>query len=119
MDSTEQLSEEQLEIQAEAQAQEVMRKNLELGRALAKLRKNPDFKLVIEDTFLSLGKDILWQNITYLTEEELKNRGSEKNRELIEAIKGQVKSRLDLEGFFDTVDSDYENSLEEVEEDAA
>ena len=110
------LTDEQLEIKEEQQAKEVLRQNLELGRALEKLKKNPDFKLVIEGTFLKIGKSILWQNIQHLSEEEMKGRGSERNLELIEAIKGQVKSRLDFEGFMDTVEADYEGSLEEVDE---
>ena len=107
---------EQLELQQEKETREKLKLDISLGKDLEKLRKNRAFKNVVENMFIKQGKSILWQNIQILTEEQLKGRGSDKNLEIIEAIKGQVKSRLDFEGFMDTVENDYAMALEEQAE---
>jgi len=107
---------EQLEAQQEKQERELLKHNIKVGKALEKLKKDPNFKLVFLELFIKHGKNLLWENTKYLTEEQLKGRGSEKNLEILEAIKGQIKSRIDFEGFIDTVENDYENSVAELEE---
>jgi len=112
----EKLNEEQLEIEEQRQAKAIIRNSIQAGKDLDKLRKTPEFQRLIEVMFIQQGKDILWQNTIHLTEEQLKGRGNDNNLKMIEALKGQVKSRLDLEGFFDTVESDYLNAIEEIDE---
>jgi len=110
---------EQLELQQEKQERELLNHNIKVGKALEELKKEANFKLVFMSLFLEQGKSILWDNTKHLTEEQLKGRGSDKNLEVLEAIKGQIKSRLDLEGFMDTIEHDYENSILELEEQEA
>jgi len=110
---------EQLEAQQEKQERELLKHNIKVGKALEKLKKDPNFKLVFLELFIKHGKNLLWENTKYLTEEQLKGRGSEKNLEILEAIKGQIKSRIDFEGFLDTIENDYENSVAELEEQEA
>ena len=87
---------------------------VKLGKSLQKLRVNPDFKDLIEVVFLGDGLDILWQNIRNLRQEELKGRGSERNLNILEMLDSQVKSRLDFQGFMDTIENDHENAIEEL-----
>jgi len=115
----EELNEEQLEIKRANEEKEIIRHAIQAGKDLEQLRKSPAFKRLFLGIFLDMGKDILWQNIQRLTEEQMKGRGNDKNLEIIELIKGQVKSRLDFEGFMDTVEADYENALIELEEQEA
>ena len=110
------LTDEQLDIKEAKQAREMLLNNIKMGKNLEKLKKLPEFKELILDMFIENGKSILWDNIKYLSEEQLRGRGSDRNEELIEAMKGQVKARLDLEGFMDTVESDYIMALEEQNE---
>ena len=86
------------------------------GQQLRRLRTNPDFKDIIEKLFLDDGADILWENVRHLTEVQLTNRGSERNVEILEALKGQIKSRLDFKGFMDTIENDAEGADLELDD---
>lgn len=110
------LNEEQLEIAQAAQERKLIKDAIRHGKDLETLRKNPAFQRVFEGLYVEFGKKILWENIMHLTEGQMIGRGNDKNLEMIEAIKGQVKSRLDFQGFMDTVENDYANALE-MEED--
>ena len=111
-------TQEQTLEQAEQAAQQQIAKQLEqsvkLGRSLQELKKNKAFKAVFEEVFLTNGLDILWQNVRHLKEEQLKGRGSEKNIEVLALLEGQIKSRLDMQGFMDTVEVDANNAIEEL-----
>lgn len=110
------LTTEQLEYSEKKAVIEKLKNEVKFGKHLEKLRKMPEFQELILDLFLTNGKNILWENIRYLTEGQMKGLGSDKNLEMIEKIKGQVQSRVDLEGFFDTVEHDAENAKEELTE---
>lgn len=88
--------------------------DIQMGKDLAALKKNPAFKAVFLGVFLGNGKAILWENIKHLTEEQMKGKGNDRNLEVIRALEGQVKTRLDFEGFIDTVENDYNNAAEEL-----
>jgi len=117
----EELTQEQLEIakreeaRREQEVQQMIKQSIQAGKDLEKLKKSPAWKRLVEGLFLQQGLDILWQNLRHLKEEQMKGRGNDRNLEVIEMIEGQVKSRLDFQGFLDTVENDYENALEELE----
>ena len=102
--------------QEEALIREDLTTAVNMGNALAKLRKTPEFKMVFDEVFLEKGLEILWQNIRRLEEGQMVGRGSDKNKEVIGMIKGQVKTRLDLIGFLDTVENDRQGAVESLEE---
>jgi len=110
------LNEEQLEAQAERDIREKIRLSIRLGKDLEKLKKTPEFKAVFDDVFLKQGLEILWQNVRHLEEEQMKGRGNDKNVEIIALIKGQIKTRLDFQGFIDTVLDDKLNAEAELAE---
>ncbi len=113
----EEFSSEEIEQQEREEAVAVQEKidyDIRVGKILARLRTNPDFKELVEEIFIKQGKKILWENVVHLTEVQLTDRGSDRNLEVIEAIKGQVKSRLDFEGFMDTVEYDAEAAKQEL-----
>ena len=112
----EKLNIEQLEIEQAKQEMEILKQSIQAGKDLEKLRKTPEFKRLFDGMFIKLGGDILWQNIRNLTEEQMKGRGSEKNLEVIKMMEGQIKSRVDFQGFLDTVENDYLNAVAEQEE---
>ncbi len=111
---------EQQEREEAIAIQEKIDYDIRIGKILARLRTNPDFKELIEKIFIEQGKKILWENVVHLTEVQLTDRGNDKNLEIIEAIKGQVKSRLDFEGFMDTIEYDADAAKQEpVEQEQA
>ena len=92
-----------------------LKNSIELGKDLIKLRGNIAFQNVVENVFIKVGLDILWENIRHLEEEQMKGRGSDKNLEIIKMLKEKVASRLDFDGFMDTLENDYANAHEELE----
>ncbi len=115
--SNQEFTPEEIEQQEREEAVAVQEKidyDIRVGKILARLRGNPDFKELVEEIFIKQGKKILWENVVHLTEVQLTDRGSDRNLEVIEAIKGQVKSRLDFEGFMDTVEYDAEAAKQEL-----
>jgi len=110
------LNEEQLEANEERAIREKIRLSIRLGKDLEKLRKTPEFKTVFDDTFVKTGLDILWQNVRHLEEEQLRGRGNDKNVEIVDLIKGQIKTRLDFQGFIDTIEDDKLNAEAELAE---
>ena len=107
---------EQLEAEEQREIQKQLDASVRLGQALQELRADKKFKLVFEEMFLKNGLNILWENTRHLTEEQLKGRGSDKNLEILELLKAQIKSRLDFQGFMDTVEADAINAVEEIRE---
>jgi len=107
---------EQLEQAEQRQIVKQLEESIKLGKSLNELKASKHFKKVFMETFLDMGKNILWENIRHLKEEQLKGRGSDKNLEVLTLIEGQVKSRLDFEGFMDTVENDAINAMESLME---
>ncbi len=118
----EELTPEQLEIakreeaRREKEVQQMIKQSIQAGKDLEKLKKSPAWKRLVEGLFLTQGMEILWQNLRHLKEEQMKGRGNDRNLQVIEMIEGQVKTRLDFQGFLDTVENDYESALAELEE---
>ena len=107
---------EQLEQSEQRQIVKELEQSIKLGESLIELKASKPFKKVFMEVFLNMGKNILWENIRHLKEEQLKGRGSDKNLEILTLIEGQVKTRLDFEGFMDTVENDANNAIEELRE---
>ena len=102
--------------QEEAQIREDLGVSIELGRAFSKMRSTPEYKRIFDEVYLRDGLDVLWQNTRNLTEGQLVGRGSNKNQEVIDLIKGQIKSRLDFKNFTETIESDFESAVETLAE---
>ena len=113
------LTTEQLEIARAEEEKKIVKQSIQAGKDLIKLRKDPAFKRLFEGLFIKSGREILWDNLQHLIEGQLQGRGSDQNLAMIEKLKGQVKSRLDLETFMNTVEYDYDNVLAEIEEQEA
>ena len=105
---------EQLEEAEQRQIVKQLQESIKLGESLQELKKNKHFKKVFLEVFMDMGKNILWENVRHLKEEQLKGRGSDKNLEVLALIEGQIKTRLDFEGFMDTVENDANNAIESL-----
>lgn len=103
------------ELQEQREIQKELENAVKFGTALQELRKDKNFKEVIETTYLDKGLDILWDNMRKLTEAELQNRGGERNQELLGLIEKQIAARLTLRAFFDTIMNDANNAAEELQ----
>lgn len=90
--------------------------DIQIGKGLKQLRVHPAFKAIFLELFLANGKQILWENIKHLTEEQMKGRGSDRNLNVLEELRNQVGTRVDFEGFLDTIENDYKNAIEDLEE---
>ncbi len=97
--------------QEDAMIREDLKTALDIGNALARMRKTHDFIAVFDKVFVEKGLEILWQNIRNLSEGQMIGRGSDQNEKVIGLIEGQVKTRLDFKGFLDTVENDRENAV--------
>lgn len=85
-----------------------------MAKALDNLKKDRDFLKVIDGLFLKQGKEALWENIRHFEELNLQSF-DERRAKTIESLKRKVGSRLDLEEFFDLIESDGETALDETE----
>jgi len=112
----EELTTEQMEAREEKQIREDARHSIQLGKDLEKLRKSPEFKRVFDETFVTLGKKVLWENTQHLSEEQMKGRGSDRNVETIGLINKQIEARVHYEGFLDTIEHDFEMATEAIQE---
>ncbi len=110
------LTDEQLEAKELTEIREGLDNAIAIGKSLEALKGNPHFKVVFEELFLKNGLSILWENTRHLTEEQLKGRGNDRNLEVLEMLKGQIKTRLDFDGFMDTIENDYSLAVEELAE---
>ena len=97
--------------QEELLIREELKTALDIGNALARMKKSPDFIVVFDKVFIDQGLEILWQNIRNLTEGQMIGRGSDQNEKVIKLVEGQIKTRLDFKGFLDTVENDRENAV--------
>ncbi len=97
--------------QEDAMIREDLKTALDIGNALARMRKTHDFITVFDKVFVDQGLEILWQNIRNLSEGQMIGRGSDQNEKVIGLLEGQVKTRLDFKGFLDTVENDRENAV--------
>ncbi len=97
--------------QEELLIREELKTALDIGNALARMKKSPDFIVVFDKVFIDQGLEILWQNIRNLTEGQMIGRGSDQNEKIIKMVEGQIKTRLDFKGFLDTVENDRENAV--------
>lgn len=79
----------------------------DMGAALERLRKNPDFKLLVSEIYLATAKELLWDNIKNYEEADLLEKGSVRSGN-VEKFKVELQARLILERF-----------LKQIEEDAA
>ena len=107
---------EQLEQEQQREITKQLETSVKFGNYLRELRQDKRFKAIFEKLFLDDGLRILWENTRHLKEEQLKGRGSETNQDILKAIEGQIKSRLDFAGFLDTVLDDAQNAAEELQE---
>lgn len=103
------------ELQNIEQLIEAQNQSIELGRSLANLEKNPDFKTLINDIFIEEGKKILWENIKLYEEADLLDKGTARV-ENIEKFKTEIQARLILKRFFDIVKNDAEGAEDQLKE---
>lgn len=103
---SEELTQEQLDRQELEEARDELNKSVMLGKSLKALRGNPHFNILIEEMFITNGRNILWENIRTLTEGQLTGRGGDTNQKTIDLMTEQVKARLILEGFLNAVEQD-------------
>jgi hypothetical protein len=89
--------------------------NIELGKSLERLKKNRDFKKIIDKIFFEDGKKALWANIQAYEEAEMLNKGSVKV-ENIDAFKGELEARLRFERFLTHVSNEAESAVVGLEE---
>lgn len=90
-------------------------RNIELGRALSRLKNTPEFKELIETIFIHDGKEILWHNIRTYEEAELLDKGSTR-AENIHRMKIELQARLILERFLTQVQFDAEDAEETLKQ---
>lgn len=108
------LTEAELILTQEQEAKLDIQEKLDMARKMDNLSKDRDFIDVFTNLYIEQGKQVLWENIRHLEELNLKsfNEGRAKT---IEKLKGEVKSRLDLESFIDLIISDGEAAEEETQ----
>jgi len=87
----------------------------ELAASLARLKKNSDFQMIIEEIFIENGRELLWENIKAYEESDLLDKGSAK-AENVGRFKTEVQARLILKRFLDTITSDAEEAEESIKE---
>lgn len=110
----EELTQEQLEKLEAKEIREKLNTEIQRGKELERLKKNPGFKALFLELFIEQGKSILWENIKHLTEGQMLGKGSDRNLEVIKELKQQVRSRLDLDGFINAIENDAKNAATEL-----
>ena len=78
------MTEEEFDKEQARQIRERLNEDIRIGKALAKLRKMPEFKEVFDELNVTTGKKFLWENVIHVEEELMK-----KHREETELERGK------------------------------
>lgn len=90
-------------------------RHIELNDKIEQLKKNKNFKTIIEEVFLKQGKEYLWENIKSHEEMELLDKGSTREGN-IAMFKKELQARLIFERFLNSFAGDAEHARETIEE---
>ena len=123
MSNQEELTDQQaeaLEIKERNEIRKAIKISIKMGKALEKLKKNPDFKEIFLELYVKTGKEYLWENINNIAEEQMIKRVPQEQLDrgmiLKEKLEKQVHGRLIFVSFLDTIEHDYENAVEALAE---
>ncbi len=116
---------EELETQRQEQLsikQEIAtaKENVKLGKELAELRAMPQFKNIFDKLFVDDGRRFLWENINHAEEQLMISKRPDtelaRGEKMIRQLKREVDGRLVFDTFLNTIERDYADGVEALEE---